>query len=59
MNEKDLKVKQEQGRDIAEILQSLKKKGYALNDYDMGYISGLLSARQGVPSSNGTQLQCG
>ncbi len=59
MNEKDLKVKQEQGRDIAEILQSLKKKGYVLNDYDMGYISGLLSARQVTPGSNSTQLQCG
>lgn len=59
MNEKDLKVKQEQGKEIAEVLQSLKRKGYKLNDYDIGYISGLLSIRQVIPGSSSTQLQCG
>ncbi|MFQ9923750.1 MAG: hypothetical protein ACLRVU_09560 [Beduini sp.] len=48
MTEKDLKRKQDQGKDIAKVLQSLKKKGYELNDYDMGFISGLLSSKQVV-----------
>lgn len=48
MNEKDLKSKQIQGKEIAKVLQSLKKNGYELNDYDMGFIAGLLSNKQAV-----------
>ena len=48
MNEKDLKVKQNQGEEIAKVLQSLKKRGYELSDYDMGFITGLLSNKQAV-----------
>lgn len=46
MTEKEYMKNLENGKEIAQILSYIKKKGFSLSEFDKGYLLGMLNANK-------------